>query len=198
MRCKILPLICFTFFGFTQVDAQMSVQNIAHDKIPVNYKGELDDAYKIEDKGGVHIFVASHMQAGNVDSLFVKYFTQSSNNWKEDWQIKDFSNKVAASLYTVTKFADIDGNGVFETLFAYEVAEDFAPGSIMTRKVMLFYKDRKYAIRGQFHEGADDSGTVVMDKDFDTIPFAVKKYTIGYWNELSDFLIIKTIPVPAN
>jgi hypothetical protein len=198
MRYKILTLICLSFLGLTRVDAQLSVQNIEHDNKPVSFKGDLIDAYKIEDKAGVHIFVASHVQAGSIDSLFVKYCTLVNSTWREDWQIKDFSNKVVASLYTVTKFADIDGDGVFETLFAYEVADDFKPGGIMTRKAMLFYKNKKYAIRGQFRVGSDGSGTAVLDKDFDTIPFAIKKYAIGYWNELSDFLIIKTIPVPEN
>ncbi len=197
MRCKIL-LLCLLVFGLNRANAQMAVQNIEHDNKPVSFKGELLDAYKIEDKAGVHIFVASHVQAGSIDSLFVKYYTRLNNTWKEDWQIKDFSNKVVATLYTVTKFADIDGDGVFETLFAYEVADDFKPGSAMTRKAMLFYKNKKYAIRGQFHVGSDSNGTAVLDKDFDTIPFSFKKYTIGYWNELSDFLIIKTIPVPEN
>jgi hypothetical protein len=78
------------------------------------------------------------------------------------------------------------------------VADDFKPGAAMTRKVMLFYKNRKYAIRGQFKVGSDDVGTAMADKDFGALPLPVRKYVIGYWKELSDFLIIKTIPVPMN
>jgi hypothetical protein len=63
---------------------------------------------------------------------------------------------------------------------------------------MLFYKNKKYAIRGSFWVGNDDKGEVQIYKDFEIIPRPFKKYAIGSWNSMSDFLIIKIIPTPAN
>lgn len=195
---KIALVVCLIgcFFHAT---AQTSVQNIAHLTIPVPFKGFITDAYEIQDAGGLHVFVASQEQKGKTDSLFVKYFTKVNNAWQLDWQIKDFSTGTAVNLFTVTKFADIDADNVFETLFAYEVGGgDMSAGNIVTRKAMLFYKNKKYAIRGSFRVGNDDKGDAELDKDFETIPKPVKNYAIGFWNALSDFLIIKTIPVPVN
>ena len=195
MRFKIVLFACFIACFLQRATAQTSVQNISHLTITVTYKGFVEDAYEIYDAAGLHIFVASKEKKGQTDSLFVKYFTKVNNAWRLDWQIKDFSVGAAVNVFTVTKFADIDGDGVFETLFAYEVGGgDMTAGNIVTRKAMLFYKNKKYAIRGSFKVGNDDKGDVTMDKDFDTIPTPVKKYAIGFWNAMSDFLIIKTIP----
>jgi hypothetical protein len=199
MRYKIALVACLIGCFLQRATAQTSVQNIAHLTIPVPFKGFVEDAYEIQDAAGLHIFVASKEQKGKTDSLFVKYFTKVGNAWRLDWQIKDFSIGAAVNVFTVTKFADIDADNVFETLFAYEVGGgDMSAGNIVTRKAMLFYKNKKYAIRGSFRVGNDDKGDVLVDKDFDTIPKPVKKYAIGFWNAMSDFLIIKTIPVPAD
>ncbi len=198
MRFRITLVACL-IGCFFRVSAQTSVQNIAHLTILVPFKGFITDAYEIQDAAGLHVFVASQEKKGKTDSLFVKYFTKVNNEWRLDWQIKDFSVGAAVNVFTVTKFADIDGDNVFETLFAYEVGGgDMSAGNIVTRKAMLFYKNKKYAIRGSFKVGDADKGDVQMDKDFDTIPKPVKKYAIGYWNAMSDFLIIKTIPVPTD
>jgi len=198
MWYKFALVACLSFFLFHRTDAQMSVQNIAHLIIPVSYKGQLIDAYELEDRAGRHIFLATHIRSNKADSLFVRYFTLVNGTFVQDWQIKDFSRYGLVTLFTVTKFADIDGDGVFETLFAYRLEGDMLNKGILTIKAMLFYTNKKYAIRGQAHYGSNDPGTAVMDSEFDTIPLAIKKYAIRFWNSLSDFEILKNIPLSAN
>ena len=52
-------------------------------------------------------------------------------------------------------------------------------------KLLVFYKDRKYAIRGAVASGPGDFGTRTMDPGFNALPAAVQTFALDLWDAVA-------------
>jgi len=181
MREKLLAFICLTACFVQRVSAQMYVNVIPAEKVPVPYIGALLEAREFKDALGLHYYVATDVRTDKTDSLFVRRYTKTAAGFVLDWQIRDFS-PYGITYETWLKIKDIDGDGVYETAFVYRVEGDVVAHGLMREKLILHYKNKKYAIRNTAHYGVDDD-KATMDKSFDTLPKSVKAFVINMWNK---------------
>ena len=151
--------------------------------IPVKYEGKVEECYEYKDAAGLHLFLATSTSSG-------KYFlgtcyTQVNGNYVQDWQIKDYSSLEVAMADDYTKIVDIDGDGIYETIIIYEYPTENNKYGGTTWKLLLHYKNQKYAIRAHQKDSDYDEEDLTMDKSFDTLPKSVKIYVMRYWNKLA-------------
>jgi len=163
--------------------AQMYVKNILHDKIPVAYTGKVIDAYEYQDKAGLHIYLVTKIQQDKPlykVSIFGFAYTSVNGVFVKDWEIKDFSDDDVLLYYEHTKIEDADKDGIYETVFVYELDPNMGDGS--NWKVMIHYKNTKAVLRAHIPELDSDSYTETMDKSFDSMPASIKKFTKSVWD----------------
>jgi len=169
-----------------KADAQMYVKDILNDKIPVSYKGKPIDAYEYKDGAGLHIYlVTKTKQDRPVQKVTITgaCYTQTNGTFVKDWSITDFAFNIL--LYNInTKIVDIDNDGIYETVFVYQLNPDAAPGADW--KMMMHYKNQKYVVRAHVAGFTMNNGSLERDKGFDTLPAAIKNYAIDYWNDIAD------------
>jgi hypothetical protein len=198
MRCKLIVLTCLAAFFFQKSDAQMYVKDIFHEKIPVPYTGKPVDAYEYKDKNGLHIYLVTRTdqeKPENKVTIVGSAYTLVNGAYVKDWSITDFSGLDVLFKYTYTKIVDIDKDGVYETIFVYELDPNDGEGS--TWKLMLHYKNQKYALRVHIPDLDEDKYTEKFDKAFDTLPPAVKKYVVDYWANIADEQLFKDGPIDS-
>ena len=92
------------------------------------------------------------------------------------WEINDNGYEVLLH-FKYTKIIDIDKDGIAETLFCYEVDET-------SWKIMLHYKDKKYAVRSYIPQLDYDKYKCQFDDGFNTISPTIKNYVKNYWSEI--------------
>ena len=185
MRCKLLPIFMLLFLP-GKVNAQVTAKDILHDKIPVPYTGKLIDAYQFNDKVGQHIYLVTKFEEDkpvHKVSIFGFGYTRVNGSFVKDWEIRDFSDDDVLLHYPFTRIADIDKDGVYETIFVYTLDPNSGLGA--NWKVMLHYKNKKYVLRVHIPELDNDEYTEVYDKSFDTIPPSIKKYVVALWNAVA-------------
>jgi hypothetical protein len=190
MNRFLFTLILLVVLVSQKAGAQMYVKAIrANDTIPVagtipvKYEGKVEECYEYKDAAGLHLFLATSTAGG-------KYFlgtcyTQINGNYVQDWQIKDYSSLEVAMADDYTKIVDIDGDGVYETIIVYEYPTENNKYGGTTWKLLLHYKNQKYAIRAHQKDSDYDEEQLSMDKSFDTLPKSVKIYVMKYWNKLA-------------
>jgi hypothetical protein len=192
MRLKLIVFICLAILSVRETSAQMYVKQITADKLPMPYTGQVLEAREFRDALGLHYYVATDVKSDKMDSLFVRCYTKTGEGYVQDWQIRDFS-PYGITYETWLKITDVNKDGIYETAFAYRVEGDVLNHGMLTIKLMLHYKNIKYAIRNVAHYGSDDD-QVTMDKSFDTLPKSVKAFAINMWNnEISKGDMVKLI-----
>ena len=192
MPFKPRILVLLMAFSLQQAKAQQYVKDIYHDKIPVDYPGKLRDAYEFKDAAGLHLYIVSKFEQEkptNKVNIFGAGYTRVNGAFVKDWSITDFSGLDVVFKYNYTKVIDIDKDGIYETIFVYELDPNDGMGS--TWKLMLHYKNKKYVLRVHVPSEDDDNYNVQLDKTFDALPKSVKKYVIDYWNAIADELDLK-------
>ncbi|MES2109994.1 MAG: hypothetical protein V4577_14640 [Bacteroidota bacterium] len=172
--------------------AQMSVNVIqANDSvapqkpISIKFEGKVQECYEYKDAAGQHLFLAT--ATGKGKNFFCTAYTMVNGAYVQDWQIKDYAEITVDMSDNCTKFVDIDKDGVYETIFVYSYWTEKPKEKFVgtTWKLMLHYKNKKYAIRAYEPDSDDDEPELMMDKSFDTLPKAVKAYVIQYWDSLA-------------
>ncbi len=160
-----------------KANAQMYVKDILHDKIPVAYKGNPIDAYEYKDAAGLQ------ERPEHRATITGACYTQTNGVFVKDWNITDFSFNIL--LYNInTKIVDIDKDGIYETVFVYQLNPNAALGADW--KVILHYKNKKYVVRAHVAGFTMNNGSLELDKGFDTLPASAKNYTVDYWNDIND------------
>jgi hypothetical protein len=170
--------------------AQLSINTIqANDTvppkapIPVKYEGLVQECYEYKDAAGQHLLLATATGGGK--NFFCTAYTQVNGNYVQDWQIKDYSSLAVAMADDYTKIVDIDKDGIYETIFIYEYPEEKSKYGGTNWKLMLHYKNKKYAVRAHEPDSDYDEPDLTMDKSFDTLPKSVKAYVRNYWDKLA-------------
>jgi hypothetical protein len=175
-----------------QSDAQMYVKAIqandtvpAKAPIPVKFEGKVQECYEYKDAAGQHLLLAT--ATGKGKNFFCTAYTMVNGAYTQDWQIKDFAESEIGMADDYTKFVDIDKDGVYETIIVYSYWTEKPKEKFVgtTWKLLLHYKNKKYAVRAYEPDSDSDEPELKMDKSFDELPKAVKAYVTKYWDKLA-------------
>jgi len=175
-----------------QSDAQMYVKTIqandtvpAKAPIPVKFEGKVQECYEYKDAAGQHLLLAT--ATGEGKNFFCTAYTKINGAYAQDWQIKDFAESEIGMADDYTKFVDIDKDGVYETIIVYSYWTEKPKEKFVgiTWKLLLHYKNNKYAVRAYEPDSDSDEPELKMDKSFDELPKAVKAYVTKYWDKLA-------------
>jgi hypothetical protein len=190
MKKLLFVLTLATMLISQQASAQMYVKVLqANDTvpvkgtIPVKFEGKVQECYEYKDAAGLHLFLAT--ATGEGKNFFGTAYTLVNGIYVQDWQIKDYSSDEVGMADDYTKIVDIDKDGVYETIIVYQYPTENDKYNGTTWKMLLHYKNKKYAIRGHQKDSDYDEPEVTMDKSFDTLPKSVKDYVMHYWNKLA-------------
>ncbi len=150
-------------------------------------EGHVTQAWACKDASGDHVLMAARLASPNpqlaTQLSFVKQ-TRTPSGWKKDWQARDFlaatTNLIAPELMLIK---DVDGDSLADVFIAYTL-----PGPDKTTdegKLLVFYKDKKYAIRGVIARTPDDFGSRKVSDNFLTLPQPIQAQALQLWDKLS-------------
>lgn len=111
-------------------------------------------------------------------------YKKNNGSWELKWEINDFGYEVLLH-FKYTKIIDIDKDGYAETLFCYQVDET-------KWKIMLHYKDKKYAVRSFIPQLDNDKYKCQFDDSFKTVPQSINNYVKSYWGDIINKEGLKT------
>ncbi len=179
-----------------------TMRSVPADTVKAPVDGRVVQAFTCKDADGEHLFVESRQTlstgaAGKAPSLalsFYKFTLGSSGSLLRRWQARDFVTQDdpqplplprAARSPRVDRFVvrDVDGDGLAEAFVSYAL-----PGQGLNPddgKLLVFYKDRKYAIRGAVASGPGEFGTRTMDPGFGALPAAVQSFALDLWDAVA-------------
>jgi hypothetical protein len=161
-------------------------------------EGQAVQAIACKDAEGEHLFIESRAQPEPVRGKpqpqvlsFYKFTLGAGQTAQRRWQARDFlpMDDNARALSTTSARADrfvvkdIDGDGLAEAFISYALPGRAGAGS--EGKLLVFYKDRKYAIRGAVAQGPDDFASRTVDPSFQTLPLSVQTYALTLWDQVA-------------
>lgn len=163
-----------------------------HVKAPI--EGKVAQAFSCKDAEGEQLFVETRLPGQVVNGKqqptavsFYQFTVQASGNLTKRWQARDFvppDSRLSRSS-KVDRFTaqDVDGNGLLEAYIAYAVPG--LSGNPDEGKLLVFYKDRKYAVRGAVALAPDGFSTRTLDPAFATLPMAIQTHALGLWDTVA-------------
>lgn len=175
-----------------QSNAQMYVKAIqANDTvppkapIPVKFEGKVQECYEYKDAAGQHLLLAT--VTGEGKNFFCTAYARVNGAYMQDWQIKDYSELSVGMADDYTKIVDIDNDGIYETIIVYSYWTEKPNEKFVgtSWKLLLHYKNKKYAVRAYEPDSDYDEPELKMDKSFDALPKGVKAYVTRYWDQLA-------------
>ncbi len=192
-----LPASCLlTAVGLAlsfQVQA-CSPSSLQADAVKAPVEGQIVQAVTCRDVDGEEVFVESRATgvviAGKQQATalsFYKFTVGANGVYTKRWQARDFipsdarGGKNARAARFVVK--DVDGDGSAEAFISYAL-----PGTSANPdegKLLVFYKDRKYAIRGAVAAYSSDFSTRNLDSAFASLPPAIQSYALGLWDTVA-------------
>jgi hypothetical protein len=100
------------------------------------------------------------------------------------WDIKDTNGSFLCGVQMLTPLVDVIDAGDGEPLVVvpYWIACDGLDGTVV--KLIMVYKDQKYAIRGTLPNQAEDHITRTPGANFNQLPPAVQKTAMAYWTKV--------------
>jgi hypothetical protein len=142
----------------------------------------------VTDITGKHVVIFSKIEDKSIgergyrSEIYAYKYTYMNGEYIKQWEIKEFNPSILVTVNFLGRpeVLDIDKDGIAETIFMYEVAPDGLDP--ITVKLMLHYKNKKYAIRGEVPQQSSDKSRMKIDPSFDLLPAPVKSYAIEYWN----------------
>jgi hypothetical protein len=192
MNKLLLVLVTAVTIIAQQSYAQMYVKIIqandtvpAKAPIPVKFEGKVQECYEYKDAAGQHLLLAT--VTGEGKNFFCTAYTMANGAYTQDWQIKDFAESEIGMADDYSKFVDIDKDGIYETIIVYTYWTEKPKQKFVgaTWKLLLNYKNKKYAVRAYEPDSDYDEPELKMDKSFDELPKAVKAYVTRYWDKLA-------------
>lgn len=154
----------------------------------IQFVGQPVDIQEVTDASGKHILILSKLEEktlgerGYKSEIYASKYTYTNGAYIKQWEVKEFNPSILVAVNFLGKIevVDIDKDGAAETIFMYEVVPDGLDP--ITVKLMLHYKNKKYAIRGEIPQQSSDKSRMKIDPSFDLLPASVKTYAIEYWN----------------
>lgn len=181
-------------------DDKVKILNFDRNSIPKDceYKGNIIDGARWTDKNGENILIVSNTPVKPLKKeseereqrmYAYNYISDGSNGYKLLWKIEDFSDSYcdvdAKTIPGTIEILDIDGDGIAESLFIYEL-EGRCDVSPLDIKLMMHSGSTKLVIRGTtiVHPGAGETygGTKNFDAAFNSSPKEFKTYASKKWD----------------
>jgi hypothetical protein len=167
---------------------------LAAETVKAPVEGQIVQAFGCKDAEGDQVFIETRMPGGVVagkrqpTALSFYQFTMGPNGTAtRRWQARDFipADLRPAKAPRNARFVvrDIDGDGAAESFISYAL-----PGVSSNPdegKLLVFYKDRKFAIRGAVAAASNDFSTRNLDATFNALPPAVQSYALGLWDSVA-------------
>ncbi len=152
--------------------------------------GKIIFSAEFKDKRGLNIVYASQYTPFNygnksyIDKIWIKQYLFDGKNWDLKWTINDFAPNALSSLSFKEKtfsVFDIDGDGIAEIGFFYEINFEGADPSIL--KYIVHKNDKKYVIRGTLPVSEDmNEYTKVFDPAIVHSSPALQEYASKEWD----------------
>lgn len=167
-------------------------------------EGRVVQAFSCKDAAGEHLFVearqpaaspaaGSSAKAAPLSLSFYKYTLPAKGLPIKRWQARDFAPQEDALALggrhnrqpRVDRFVaqDVDGDGLAEAFVSYTL-----PGQGLNPdngKLLVFYKDRKYAIRGAVATSLTEFSSRTVDPGFSALPVAVQAFALNLWDAVA-------------
>jgi hypothetical protein len=117
-------------------------------------------------------------------SLHAYGFMQDHGGYVTKWEIKDTNGSALCGLQMLTSLVDVidAGNGEPLVVVPYWIACDGLDGTSV--KLIMAYKDQKYAIRGNLPNQDSDSLWHKPGSNFNQLPPLVQKTAEAYWQKV--------------
>jgi hypothetical protein len=154
----------------------------------IHAEGRLTQAWLCKDNSGEHVVTASQQAATDkqlgTELIFVKFSRQGSG-WKKDWQARDYrpDSLVRQGTPELLVLKDADSDGELDVFIAYTLP---GPGAATDEgKLLVYYKDHKYAIRGAVARTPEDFGSRKLSPNFLALPQSVQTEALRLWDKLS-------------
>ncbi len=114
-------------------------------------------------------------------SLHAYGFIEDHGGYLTKWEIKDTNSTQLCGLQLLMPLVDVidagDGNALVTV--PYWIACDGLDGTVV--KLIMVYKDKKYAIRGSLPNQDTDEVTETPSDNFKELPAAVQKTALAYY-----------------
>ncbi|RDD83356.1 hypothetical protein DVJ77_01865 [Dyella tabacisoli] len=117
-------------------------------------------------------------------SLHAYGFLQDHGGYLARWEIKDANGGPLCGLKMLTPLVDIidAGDGQSLVMVPYWIdCDGLDPTEV---KLIMVYKDRKYAIRGNLPNQEGDEITRTPGETFKELPAVVQKTALAYWERV--------------
>lgn len=176
------------------VSAQkVSILHVADLPKEIEYSHEPKLIQTWKDKSGEHIIIITEVGKGDFftptwrSEILVEEWTKRNDIFCKVWKIWDFSDNFYSKVSYIENslnITDLDGDGVCETSFFYEINPDGLDPLVL--KCMFHVNERKLAIRGKIPKHLDDAARYEMriDDTFNDYNPAYKKYATSKWDDL--------------
>lgn len=156
----------------------------------VDITGGVLKAYACRDPDGQHLFLASGIpqlksvpDAGSTEVHFYK-FTRSGDRWAKKWEARDFLVGTGSGIDVATfEIQPADGGATSVAYMSYRLRSAGVPTE--EGKLLVFYKDRKFAVRGAIARGTEDFASRSIDPGFSALPTPVQAHALGLWDTLT-------------
>jgi hypothetical protein len=177
-----------------QAAAACQTRAVPIDQVTAPVEGKIAQAFSCKDAEGEQLFVETRLPGTVVNGKlqptavsFYKFTLQASGKPNKRWQARDFvpADSRLSRSSKVDRFTaqDVDGDGILEAFIAYSVPGQ--SGNPDEGKLLVFFKDRKYAVRGALALAPDGFSTRTLDPAFSTLPVAVQNHALGLWDTVA-------------
>lgn len=186
--------------GITKVKSTDGIEKHKFEKnnLPssIKYKGKIVEGASWTDKNGDNILIITQTDVRNINAdereqyLYAYHYVNYDDGYSQLWNITDFVKSycdVDAKYYPGTlEIEDVDGDGIAETLFCYEL-DDRCDVSPLDVKLIMHKGDTKLVIRGTIgfdpYDGHKTKGEKNFDNAFKNVSPSLKDYASEKWDE---------------
>lgn len=159
------------------------------DKLDLPKSSQITQAWSCKDRQGEQLVVASRSigspsEGTRTTELTFSKYRQTAAGWKKDWQARDFLTAPPAAMAPeLILLGDYDGDGQADVFLAYALPGQSAQPD--EGKLLVFYKDQKYAIRGAVAHTLTDFGSRKTSENFLTLPQTIQDRAYRLWDKLN-------------
>jgi hypothetical protein len=166
---------------------------VPFDSIAAPLEGKVQQAFACTDAEGASIYVETRaptgpgsIKPGTTLVSFYKFQQTPDGQWAKRWQARDFiasgkQARIARNVRFTVK--DVDGDKVNEAFISYSLPSTTA--SPEDGKLLVYYKDRKFAVRGAVGMGPADFSSRTLDPGFNTLPMSVQNFALILWDNVA-------------
>lgn len=183
-----LGLLCVPAMGHA-----CSARAVPLDSIAAPLDGKVQQAFTCNDAEGTSIYVetrgltgAGSIKPGTIMVTFYKFQQTAEGRWLTRWQARDFipitrQMRLSRNFSIIVK--DVDNDKVDEAFISYSLPS--GEQHMEDGKLLVYYKDKKFAVRGAVGMQPGDFSSRSVDAGFDAMPAAVQRYALSLWDRIA-------------